>query len=496
MSPSKSFAIAPADDAPLDRIFGQQLLSHPGKSGVGLVPEGSDALALRATSARAARRSIDAQYYIWHNDITGRFLASELLAAADRGVRVRALLDDMDARSRDSVLVALNRHPGIEIRLFNPFVMRSGMLRTAVDVLSRGSRLNRRMHNKSWIVDGRMAIVGGRNIGNEYFSASDDVNFVDLDVLLAGVAVDQAAREFDRYWNDEASIPVEHLRRTGRGKLTLGQLRAVLAEQESATETSQYTRSLRESPQIESLLAGEIQLQWSDDVQVIADDPCKVARERKFLQPGVLESVVDAIGQAQRELLLISPYFVPGAGGTAGLRDLVRKGVDVAVLTNSLAATDVAAVHSGYSRYRTPLLKGGVKLHELKPTAAEDVRHSRNPRMRLGSSRASLHTKAIVVDRQRIFVGSFNLDPRSADLNCEMGAWIINDVLAAQMHRMFVAGTTLQRSFEVTLDDRQQPRWTEVLGGETIHYDQDPHASWVRRAVTWLLQFLPIESQL
>lgn len=494
--PAKSFAIAPADDAPLDRIFGQQVLSHPGKSGVGLVPDGGDAFALRAMSARAAKRSIDAQYYIWHNDTTGRFLACELLAAADRGVRVRALLDDMDARSRDSVLVALNKHPGIQIRLFNPFAIRSGMLRTVVDVFARGSRLNHRMHNKSWIADGRMAIVGGRNIGDEYFSASDDVNFVDLDVLLAGAACDQTACEFDRYWNDEASVPIEHLRRTGKEKLGLDELRAVLAAEAKATEKSQYTRRLRESPRIESLMAGDAQLHWSDDVQVVADDPRKVAEDRKLLQPGVLESIIDAIDQTQRELLLISPYFVPGAGGTAGLRNLVRNGADVCVLTNSLAATDVAAVHSGYSRYRTSLLEGGVKLYELKPTVAEEVRHPRNPRMRLGSSRASLHTKALVIDGQRIFVGSFNLDPRSADLNCEMGAWITHEVLAAQMRRMFAEGTALQRSFTVTLNDREQPRWTEMLGAKTIHYDMDPHASWGRRAVTWLLQLLPIESQL
>lgn len=493
MPPSKSFAIVPADDAPLDRVFDQQLRSHPGKSGVGLVPDGGDAFALRAMSARVAKRGIDAQYYIWHNDTTGRFLAGELLAAADRGVRVRVLLDDMDARSRDSVLMALNRHPGIEIRLFNPFAIRSGMLRTVVDVFSRGSRLNHRMHNKSWIVDGRMAIVGGRNVGDEYFSASDAVNFVDLDVVLAGVAVDQAASAFDRYWNDEASVPIERLRRTGKGKLTLDELRAALTADTKAMEQSPYTRRLRESPRFESLLAGEVQLQWSDDVQVVADDPRKVTGDRKLLQPGVLESIVDAISEAQSELLLISPYFVPGAGGTAALRDLVRKGAAVAVLTNSLAATDVAAVHSGYSRYRTSLLEGGVKLHELKPTIAEEARH---PRMRLGSSRASLHTKAVVVDQRRSFVGSFNLDPRSADLNCEMGAWIASDVLAAQMCRMFAASTALQHSFKVTLGESGRPLWTEMVGDQAFHYDKDPHASWMRRAVTWVLQLLPIESQL
>lgn len=493
MSTSEESALAQPDDAPLERMFAQQLLAHPGKSGVGLVPDGGDAFALRAMSARAAKRSIDAQYYIWHGDTTGRFLACELLFAADRGVHVRVLLDDMDARSRDSVLMALNKHPGIEIRIFNPFAVRSGALRMIVDIFLRGSRLNHRMHNKSWIVDGRMAMVGGRNIGDEYFSASSDVNFVDLDVVLAGTAVDQAARAFDRYWNDEASAPIEQLYRTGKGKLTLDELRATLMTQSKAMAGSPYARRLRESPRLESLMAGKAQLQWCEDVRVVADDPRKVMGDSQSLEPGVLESLIDAIGQAQSELLLISPYFVPGAGGTAALRDLVRRGAEVAILTNSLAATDVAAVHSGYARYRTSLLEGGVKLHELKPTVVEEVRH---PRLRLGSSRASLHTKAAVIDQQRIFVGSFNMDPRSADLNCEMGVWVASDVLAAQMRQIFAAGTTPQRSFTVTLNDREQPQWAEVSAGKVIHYDKDPQASWGRRAVTWLLQFLPIESQL
>jgi len=457
------------------------------------MPDGGDAFAARVMSAREAQSTIDAQYYIWHSDRTGRFLAYELLAAADRGVHVRLLLDDMDARSRTALVTTLNRHPRFEIRMFNPFPVRSSVLRTLVDVVTRASRLNHRMHNKSWIVDGRVAMLGGRNVGDEYFAASAEVNFIDLDVMLTGAAVAQAATVFERYWNSACSIRVEKLRRPLKGRRNLERLRNELRIDAGITEKSEYAERLREVPNLESLLQRDCALAWTDKVQVVADDPRKAEDTHVPLDPGVLDSMIEAIGATRQEILLSSPYFVPGATATAALCDLAQRAT-VAVLTNSLAATDVAAVHSGYSRYRTTLLRGGVKLSELKPTALPE--EGRHKRMHLGSSRASLHTKSAVVDGHRVFVGSFNLDPRSARLNCEMGAWIDNEALAAQMRAMFAEATSPQRSFVVTLDGSGRPQWTETVAGATLRYREDPHASWVRRAVTWLLQFLPIESQL
>jgi putative cardiolipin synthase len=488
-----TYLIPPGVDAYLDRALQAQLAEHPEESGVRLLSDGVDAFVLRALSARLAERSLDLQYYIWHDDLTGRYLAYEALRAADRGVRVRILLDDMDARPRDSVLTALARHPKIEVRLFNPFAARSGMLRMIAEVFTRGSHLNHRMHNKSWIADGRIAFVGGRNVGDEYYSASKEVNFVDLDVLLAGEAVNQAALAFDRYWNNEVSIPVNRLRRTSRPKMTLGQLRDNLERAARAAASSEYAHALRESHRLESLLRNQGLLRWSRTVRVIADDPRKARPDKGPMDPGVLASFVAAVGETQRELLLISPYFVPGAHGTGALCELVRKGAEVGVLTNSLAATDVAAVHSGYSRYRKTLLEGGVKLYELKPTVMEE---GSDRRMRLGSSRASLHTKAAVVDGLRSFVGSFNIDPRSAALNCEMGVWMDEAAVAEELRKMFAAAAVPERSFIVTLDARGATHWMELRDGATLHHDRDPDASWGRRAITWLLQFLPLESQL
>lgn len=461
--------------------------------GVALVPDGGDAFAARVISARDAQSTIDAQYYIWRYDRTGRFLAHELLAAADRGVRVRLLLDDMDARSRTALTVALNCHPRFEIRMFNPFPVRSSMLRTLVDVATRASQLNHRMHNKSWIVDGRLAMLGGRNVGDEYFAASDEVNFVDLDVLLTGPVVAQAAEVFERYWNSASSIPVERLRRPLKRRRSLERVREELRAGASVTEKSEYAERLREASDLQSLLQGDCAVVQPGQVRVVADDPRKAEGQHQLLDPGVLDSMIEAIGSTRHELLLISPYFVPGPMATAVLCDLARY-AEVAVLTNSLAATDVAAVHSGYSRYRSTLLRGGVHLSELKPTALPE--EGRHKRLRLGSSRASLHTKSAVVDGNRVFVGSFNLDPRSARLNCEMGAWIDSPALAEQMRSLFWAASRPERSFVVTMDAHDEPLWTETAADTTVRYHRDPHASWARRAIAWVLQLLPIESQL
>ncbi len=483
----------------LDRLFAEQRRSQPEHSGARLVALGTEAFALRVLSARAAVRCLDLQYYIWHSDATGRHLAHEALLAADRGVRVRLLLDDMDARSRDGPLMALDQHPLIDIRLFNPFATRSGMLRTARELLSRGSRLNHRMHNKAWIADGRIALVGGRNIGDEYFAASAQVNFVDLDVLLAGPAVIDTTRIFDQYWNSESAVPIARLRRLGRNRHSLEEVRGLLSAAVRTQQDDHYLRHLRDTPQIHDVITHADELAWTPRVEVIADDPRKVLKQPEEIDPGVLQSLARAFERAGSELQVISPYFVPGAGGAEQLERKAREGCAVAVLTNSLAATDVAAVHSGYSKYRKPLLRAGVKLFELKPAPeeddkGEDDRHGL--RMRLGSSKASLHTKAAIIDGRSVFVGSFNLDPRSATLNCEMGVWIDDAAVAAQLQTMFALGATPQRSFVLTLDDRERLVWTESLSKRTISYRSDPYAGWGRRLVTWLLRHLPIESQL
>ncbi len=463
---------------------------HPGRSGVRLLPHGHDAFSLRVHSARLAQRCIDVQTYIWRDDSTGRFLVHELLLAADRGIRVRILIDDMDARPRDLALEALDAHPHITVRIFNPFRTRSGLLRTIAEISQRGRRLNHRMHNKSWIVDRAIAISGGRNIGDEYFSSAESMNFIDLDVLLLGPAVSQTALEFERYWSSSLSVPIAQLRKYMRTKLHPAKHRARLEAHAGSAASVEYGRRFEQENGIDALVHQSFV--WSKDVRVVADDP------RKALGAGsaashVLDSMVDEIRSASREVLLVSPYFVPGVGGTAALRSLASQGANVEVLTNSLSATDVAIVHSGYMKYREPLLEGGVHLYELKSAGpAED----RATGFHVGSSRASLHTKAAVIDGERVFVGSFNIDPRSAELNCEMGVWIRSTTLAKALTARYRDATGLDRSFTLRLTPDRKIVWTEQENGVLRSHILEPYAGWLRRTLVKLLEALPIESLL
>ncbi len=482
---------APIGAPTLESAVSALLAAHPGRSGVRLVPDGREAFAQRVRGARLAQRSLDVQTYIWRDDSTGRFIAHELLCAAERGIQLRVLLDDMDARPRQVALEALDRHPNIAVRLFNPFRTRSGWLRTLAEVFQRGKRLNHRMHNKTWIADDLVAICGGRNIGNEYFAAADDINFIDLDVMMLGPAVDQAAAEFQRYWESPFAVPIDRLRRYSRQILHPQKLEARLQASAQEAANADYARALEEDDPLHGL-TGQTFV-WSADVHVVADDPRKALGEPTAGPSRVLDSMANEVRAASREILLISPYFVPGVGGTAALRSLAHQGAMIEVLTNSLAATDVAIVHSGYTKYRKPLLEAGVRLFELKFAVDED---DGQPRFRLGSSRASLHTKAAVIDAERVFVGSFNIDPRSAYLNCEMGVWIRSKRLAEQLRRSFHNGTDPRRSFALRLNEEDRIEWTEHGINGPITYHHEPHASWIRRTIVRILEALPIESQL
>ena len=464
--------------------------AHPGRSGVRLVSDGLDAFAVRVQSARLAQRTLDVQTYIWRDDSTGRLIAHEMLLAADRGVQVRVLLDDMDARPRDLALEALDAHANISVRMFNPFRTRSGVLRTIVELAQRGKRLNHRMHNKCWIADGALAIAGGRNLGDEYFAAGDGINFIDLDVLMIGPAVQQCALEFERYWNCSLSVPIARLRKYLTGKLAPHKLRERLQRSAKDTDVAPDPKQVA-VPSPEQLLAPP--LTWSRSVRVVADHPTKAMGVSPADSSRVLNSMAAEIRAASREVLLISPYFVPGMGGTAALRALAFQGAKVEVLTNSLAATDVAIVHSGYTKYRIPLLEAGVRLFELKSAAVlDDARR----RLRVGTSRASLHTKAAVIDGERVFVGSFNIDPRSAELNCEMGVWIRSASLAATLRQSFQKGTDPRRSYELSLRTPERIQWRERSEGREAIHEREPHASWMRRLTASVLEALPIESQL
>jgi putative cardiolipin synthase len=486
-------ALEPAIAAEEDAI--PVLDAPPGAAGVSLVPDNRAAFALRARSARAASGTLDIQYYAWNDDATGALLAREVLGAADRGVRVRILLDDLYVRGYERNLAALVEHPSVSVRLYNPFrVRRWGALGAAVDFLLASYRLNHRMHNKAWIADGRLFIGGGRNIGDEYFGAASQFNFRDLDVVVEGEAAAQAVAQFERYWTSRQVRPIEHLAAAaatrGRDGVPpaggLDQLRRRIEAAAAARAAADYLARSAAGPDLAALLAEGRVLVPAERVRVAADPPRKGLARRRA--PSLLTEIRAAIAAARQEVLVASPYFVPGRRGARLLAPLVRRGVRVTVVTNSLAATDVLAVHGGYARHRRRLLRAGVELHELKRGGQEGA-------SLLGSGgHASLHTKAFCVDGELAFVGSFNFDPRSAHLNTEMGVFVQDRALAGRLRDEIARLTDPARSWAVRLDGEGRLVWGD--GGAEGPLYGEPDTTLTRRVLARVLGWLPIEAYL
>lgn len=445
----------------------------PAVSQVQLLADGDAAFAARVASARAAERTLDLQYYLWHGDVTGRLMAREALLAADRGVRVRILIDDLYGIGRERDIAALSGHPRISLRWFNTSHWgRWGWLGLLLEFAFGSWHLNRRMHNKAWIADAETVICGGRNIGDRYFDAPADFNFRDLDVLVRGPAAAEATVLFEAYWRSPLARPLRRLPRMRTRKSALKRLRRKL---EAAAATPEAMEVLAGVETVREPIGIGVA---NDAIHILADPPEKVrGREASVIAPVVHDLLVGA----QREALLISPYFVPGEAGTAELIALRRRGVRVSVVTNSLAATDVVAVHGGYARYRERLLAEGVEIHELKPLG--------EPKAGVfGSRGASLHTKAVMVDDGPVLVGSFNLDPRSIALNTEMGVLVRHAALARMVRRQFHRLAAPARSWKLGLTDGRLS-WEGASGSE-------PEATFRRRCLAWLVRWLPVESQL
>ena len=466
-------------DTRLGKAIGPLVRAHAGTSGVYPLADARDAFAARAMLAQAADRTLDVQYYIWRNDMTGSLLFSALRQAADRGVRVRLLLDDNNTSGLDGALGAIDAHPNIEVRLFNPFVIR-GM--RAFGFLTDFSRLNRRMHNKSFTADSQATVVGGRNVGDQYFGADGDVLFADLDVMAVGPVVTEVARDFDRYWNSDSSYPADSILpavdRAAAGTLQL----------EPSPRALSYASAARSSAVYKDLMKGTLAMEWAL-TRMVSDDP---AKGLGLAKPGTLifDKIRQTMGEPVTELNLVSPYFVPTAAGVDEFVALARKGVKIRVLTNALEATDVAAVHSGYARHRQPLLEAGIELYELRRTSPTPA--ARYDAGLSGSSASSLHSKTFSVDRTRIFIGSFNFDPRSAKLNTEMGFVIDSPMLAGRISRAFDQRVPAE-AYEVRLSADGKLYWHERRGNAVVRHDVEPGTTFGQRAAVWLLSLLPID---
>jgi len=486
VSRTPSQAPTGTDDARLGQGLAHLKGAHPGVSGFHVFNEPHDAFAARVLLAGMADRSIDAQYFIWHDDAVGTLLWAALWQAAERGVRVRLLLDDANMAGLDPLLAALDAHPNIELRLYNPFVDRGSRLRGYV---SDFGRLNQRMHNKSFTADNQASVVGGRNIADEYFGAAEGLGFADVDVIAIGPIVAQVSREFDLYWNSASAYPAAPFVGAG-GAAAEAALRARFAAVEDDPRARQYVDAVRRSQFLDDLLARRVAIEWTTG-EVLYDDPGKTldgGADAKLLLMPVL---IRHMGEPRRSLDIVSPYFVPGAEGTAGLVELARSGVRVRVLTNSLASSDERVVHAGYMKRRQDLLRAGVELYEMKPGAADA---SLRVRGRIGPAKvAGLHAKTYAVDGERVFVGSFNFDQRSAHLNTEMGLVIDSPTFAGELAA--VLDNALEYAYSVRLaPDGQGLRWTERDGsGRLVVHDVDPETTAWQRFEVGFLAGLPID---
>jgi len=492
-----STAVTNTGDTRLGKDVRTRTAAHPGKSGIHPLLIAEDAFAARIVLARTAERSLDLQYYIWHADTTGQLLWAAIWEAAERGVRVRLLLDDANTGGLDPTLAALDAHPNIEVRLFNPFPNRGFR---AGDFATDFARVNRRMHNKSFTADNQVTIVGGRNVGDEYYGANMDVGFQDLDVMGIGPVVHEVSDEFDLYWNCASAYPAASIIAPSKAAST-ATLRAGWEQVRQKTEAQHYLEAVRQTPLLAQIANDDLRFEWTT-AKVVHDDPAKIQESTDRTDLQLLPVLEEAFGKPKRELDLVSPYFVPGVNGTKTLVTLAQSGIKVRVLTNSLAATDVSPVHAGYSKYRMELLRGGVVLYELKPGSAvpppgrdddEDHRRGLPGSGSGGSSAASLHAKTFGVDRERIFVGSYNLDPRSARLNTEMGVIIDGPELAGGLARQFETNIP-NKAYLVRLGpDGQGIEWidTEATGQTTL--TTEPGAGAGKRMWIDILEILPIE---
>jgi len=452
----------------LDDLLSPLEARHPDHSGVRLADDPVDALRTRHAMAQLASRSLDLMYYIWDDDLSGRFLAQALLQAADRGVRVRLLLDDVNVLNRDPNYRALDRHPQIEVRLFNPIRNRGRGFRRGLEILLNLLPYNRRMHGKLWITDGRLAMSGGRNIGDAYFGLrrppGHDCD--DLDTLLAGRVLRDAEALFDQFWNSGVAIPI---RTVLPGKSTrLRRFRKRLTRHLEDPENARRLQGFAGTAE-EALALGA--MHWAPGVDFLGDPPHKaLAKDPDGWMPATL---LPLLRDATHSIRIMTPYFVPGQSGLSALIALAQAGVNVTVITNGLALSDNVFVHGAYRWYRARLLAAGVTIYEVAP---------QDPPQRM------LHAKALEIDGNRAFVGSFNFDQRSAFMNTELGIVFDDPALVGQLQALFDEACTPTQAYCVS----RSGRWLAWSRGDGPQVFREPESSVFMRGVSFLVGHMPI----
>ncbi|WP_374375198.1 phospholipase D family protein [Dongia sp.] len=481
-----STAFPQPETTAIGALFQEAADRHPDQSGFSLVTEGARAFTARLAMADLAEKTLDAQYYIWDGDTTGRIMADRLIRAADRGVRVRLLLDDhYQSEEADFRISALDTHPNIEVRFFNPLENRRWR---NWSFLSDFGRVNHRMHNKLFVMDNAVGIAGGRNIADTYFGVRPDQNFRDLDLAMTGPVVRDLSASFDLFWNSEWAIPVGAVVAEQASEKAYQFLRQQLADRITA---GGYPYPVEE--EIADLRGRLVDIRdglvWAP-AHVLVENPTRVGGEDAGMV--ITEAILQRIATTKHEMLVESPYVILLDRGIEIVRELGDRGIKVRILTNSAATNDVLAAHAGYANIREDLLTAGAELYELRP----DSDMKRKWSLAAGKSRAALHSKVLVFDRETAFLGSFNFDPRSRFINTEIGIMIDSPEIAAQLAAFMDEGILPGSAFRVALDDDGDLVWTAETDGKAIAFDTDPETTFWQRRLIDVVGLLPIDEQL
>ena len=495
-----SVALANPEDTKVGAQFVVAVRLHDGNSGFRILTAGVDGFLTRVEMIGSAQKTLDLQYFIFRGDETGRLLTDALVRAADRGVRIRVLVDDGDTVPGDEQIAALDAHPSIEVRIFNPFGYR-GHNRAIryLDFLFNKSRLDYRMHNKLLVVDNSVALIGGRNIGNQYFQMDPRSQFADDDVFSAGPIARQLSATFDEYWNSDLAIPIKALGSSGIKTDDLAQHRvAGRRSQEMQPLESpglNYVALIATGEPYAGMVSGRLPLIWAPAI-VICDSPHKKKVASGAATGHLMEQAVAATARGVKtELLMVTPYFVPSADEMQLLTDLRARQVKVRVLTNSLESAPDLLAQSGYMEFRISLLNQGVELHEARALLGNAHGSGQTKRMSSYGTYA-LHAKIFVFDRRQVFMGSMNFDQRSKRLNTEIGLIIDSPELAQQSALRFEGMVQPENAYTVELRDKRHLMWKTQEDGKDVEYDREPARNEGQRLQVELLSFLPLDREL
>nr|WP_298891976.1 phospholipase D family protein [uncultured Acinetobacter sp.] len=486
------------DNTQLAHLFEPLKQSHPNLTGYHVLFEPTKALATRLQLIERADQTLDLQYYIWDNDKVGALAIEAILRAADRGVKVRLLVDDNNSKNLEAVLRTLTQHPNIQVRVFNPFRFRN--LRP-LDMVLDFDRITRRMHNKTFIVDQEVALIGGRNMSNQYYNAGENYQFSDMDVLLVGQATDEIMNSFDEYWNHDYAYPIADLNRNRADRLSMESLRKQLEQNWFESTVEDYLGILSSSLSFDDWFNTNLPLQWVK-AEVIKDSADKIKKDAP--QEEHLNFQMTSYLKAPKSHVdLVSAYFIPDRQAQELIQTFAAQGVKIRVLTNSYKANDVPFVHAFYAKYREPLLAQGISLYEFLPSMPYTL--SRAERKELFADqkvdkdaidRSSLHAKFMALDNQQVFIGSFNFDPRSAHLNTEIGVILESPELATSIHQG-LDQNIMNYAYKVTLNDQGKLEWQKKTeNDQRITYKKEPQMSWWEKLGLKLISFLPIEGQM